>query len=88
MKNKGIDEVVKNLEEQKLVKVNPDNTNEARLTKKGLEEINRWKGRNREMDFLLFLCEGISKKIKEVMEEKEKNDEDEKVGWFKKFIGG
>lgn len=82
MKNKEINEIVKNLEEQKLVRINPDNPNEARLTRKGLEEIYRWKERNKEMEFLLFLWEGTSKKLKEKVEEKNK------VSWFKKYIGG
>ena len=82
MKNKEIDGVVKNLEEQKLVSINPENPSEARLTKKGLNEINRWKGKNKEMDFLLFLWEGTSKKLKEIVEKSKK------VSWFKKFIGG
>lgn len=83
MKDKELNEIVKNIEEQKLVRINPENPNEARLTKKGLEEIDRWKERNKEMDFLLFLWAGTSKKIKEIVEEKNK-----KVSWFKKFVGG
>ena len=61
-----LDKIGRNLEEQGLVKINPENSGEARLTPKGIEEVMRWKGKNQEMDFLLFLFRETGKRIPEL----------------------
>ena len=61
-------DVSKNLEEQGLIDINPENPQEARLTKKGVEEVMRWKDKNPEMDFLFFLFRETGNRLKKTGE--------------------
>ena len=81
MTKEKIDEMSKNLESIGLIEINPKNSEEAKLTKKGLEEVVRWKDGHKEMDFLLFLYEGIKEKIDELLKEKPKKSF---LGFFKR----
>jgi len=67
-KDKEIDEIVKNLEEQGLIKINPHNPDEIKLTEKGLNEVIRWKRKNKEMDFLLFLFYGTYTELNKIFD--------------------
>lgn len=61
----------RNLEEQGLIAVNPDNPDEARLTEKGADEVSRWKDKNPEMDFLLFLFRETGERLKKILKKEE-----------------
>lgn len=65
LEEEGIDKSARNLQEQGLIEINPENPSEAKLTKKGWDEVMRWKEKNPEMDFLLFLFRETGKRITE-----------------------
>ena len=60
------EDISKNIEEQGLIEINPENPQEAKLTKKGFEEVMRWKEKNKEMDFLLFFFYETTKRLKKM----------------------
>lgn len=62
-------EISQNLEEQGLIKINPENPEEARLTPKGVDEVLRWKEKNKEMDFLLFIFRETGERLNKISKE-------------------
>ena len=58
-------EALKNLEEQGLVKIKKENPELFIITKKGFEEVMRWKEKNQEMDILIFACNDLKERLKQ-----------------------
>ena len=58
-------EALKNLEEQGLVKIKKENPELFIITKKGFEEVMRWKEKNQEMDILIFACNDLRERLKQ-----------------------
>lgn len=65
MGNKKLNEALKNLEEQGLVETDKKNPDLFKITKKGFEEVMRWREKNTEMDILLFTCNELKEKLKQ-----------------------
>lgn len=57
-------EALENLEEQELVEIDKRNPYLFKITKKGCNEVIRWKEKNPEMDILLFTFNELKEKLK------------------------